>query len=122
MKKFILFIALAMFTVGASAQMQPAQRRQMDPATFVKERIADIAKYVNVTKEDSTKLHKVYEDMQKEMASAGQDREKFMKIRETFQPKIEAALGAEKYKTYLEKLEADPNRQRRGGRPAGNTR
>jgi len=118
MKKFILTIAVVMFAIGASAQLQPAQRRQVDPATFAKERIADIAKYVTVTKEDSTKLHKVYEDMQKEMASAGQDREKFMKIRETFQPKIEAALGAEKYKAYIKKLEADPNRQRRGGRPA----
>ncbi len=121
MKKFILTIAVVMFAIGASAQLQPAQRRNVDPATFAKERIADIAKYVTVTKEDSTKLHKLYEDMQKEMAAAD-SREKYMKIRETFQPKIEAALGAEKYKTYLEKLQADPNRQRRGERPAGNTR
>jgi len=118
MKKLVLIITLTLFATGVYAQLQPAQRRQMDPATFAKERIAEIAKYVSVTKDDSTKLHKVYDDFMKEMASAREDREKFMKLREDMQKKIEGVLGAEKYKTYRTKFEADPENQRKS-RPAG---
>jgi len=118
MKKLVFIITLALFATGVYAQLQPAQRRQMDPATFAKERIAEIVKYVPITKEDSIKLHKVFDDFLKEGTSARDDREKFTKLRVDLQKKIEGVLGAEKYKTYRTKFEADPENQRRM-RPAG---
>jgi len=118
MKKLFFIFALALFATGVNAQQQPPQRRQMDPATFAKERIAEIAKYVTVTKDDSTKLQKVYDDFLKESTTARGDRDKFMKLHEDLQKKIEGVLGAEKYKTYRTKFQADPENQRRM-RPAG---
>lgn len=121
MKKLIFIFALILFATGANAQMQQAQRRQMDPATYAKERIAEIVKYVSVTKDDSTQLHKVYEEFMKESSLVREDREKFMKLREALQKKVERVLGSEKYKAYRTKFEADPNNQRRT-RPAGSQR
>jgi hypothetical protein len=118
MKKLFFIFALVLFATGVNAQQQPPQRRQMDPATFAKERIAEIAKYVTVTKDDSTKLQKVYDDFLKESTTARGDRDKFMKLLEDLQKKIEGVLGAEKYKTYRTKFQADPENQRRM-RPAG---
>lgn len=113
MKKLLFILALVLFSTGAVAQQQQPQRRQMNPETFAKERIAGIAKYVEISKEDSVKLHKVYDDFMKESASAREDREKFMKLREDLQKKIEGVLGVEKYKAYRTKFEADPENQRR---------
>lgn len=120
MKKLFFLFALVLFATGINAQQQPPQRRPMDPATFAKERIAEIAKYVTVTKDDSIKLQQVYNNFLKESAAAREDRDKFMKLREDLQKKIEGVLGAEKYKTYRTKFEADPANQRRM-RPAGST-
>jgi len=122
MKKLVLIITLALFATSVSAQLQPAQRRQMDPATFAKERIAEIVKYVSITKDDSIKLHKVYDDFMKEGTAAREDREKFIKLREDLQKKIEGVLGTEKYKTYRTKFEADPENQRRMRPSGGNPR
>jgi len=94
----------------------------MDPATFAKERIAEIAKYVTVTKDDSIKLQKVYDNYLKESATVRNDRDKFMKLREDLQKKIEGVLGAEKYKTYRTKFQADPANQRRMRPTGGNPR
>ena len=118
MKKLLFIFALVLFATGAMAQQQRPQMRPMNPETFAKERIAGIAKYVEISKEDSIKLHKVYDDFMKESASAREDREKFMKLREDLQKKIEGVLGVEKYKTYRTKFEADPENQRRM-RPGG---
>ena len=45
MKKLLFILALVLFATGAVAQQQQPQRRQMNPETFAKERIAGIAKY-----------------------------------------------------------------------------
>ncbi len=121
MKKLFFLFTLSLFVTIASAQQQQPQRRSMDPATFTKERIAEIAKYVAISKDDSVKLQKVYDNYLKESTAAREDRDKFMKLREDLQKKIEGVLGAEKYKTYRTKFEADPANQRRM-RPGGNPR
>ncbi len=122
MKKLFFLFALVLFATVVTAQQQPPQRPQMNPATFAKERIAEIAKYVTVTKDDSTKLQKVYDNYLKESATAREDRDKFMKLREDLQKKIEGVLGTEKYKTYRTKFEADPANQRRVRPTGGNQR
>ncbi|MEN6618793.1 MAG: hypothetical protein ABFC28_04760 [Rikenellaceae bacterium] len=109
MKKIILFIAVALFAVGANAQQH--QMGPREPVAFAKEKIANIAKYVEVTKEDSTKLQTLFVDYQKEATSA--EGAKRMEIVRGLQGKIEVILGAEKYKIYREKAAADPANQRR---------
>jgi len=102
MKKRLLFIALLLFTIVAGAQMQPAKSTKT-PDEFAKQKIANICRYIDVTKEDSTKLHKVYLDYQKEGQAAINDKEKLGKIVKGLQGKIEEVLGKEKYKIYREK-------------------
>jgi Skp family chaperone for outer membrane proteins len=110
MKKIILFIAVALFAVGANAQHQ-RQVGPREPVAFAKEKIANMAKYVEITKEDSTKLQKIFVDYQKE-ATASQDKVKRSEIVKALQGKLEAAMGTEKYKIYREKSAADPANQR----------
>lgn len=110
MKKIILFIAVALFAVGANAQQHQGGPRE--PVAFAKEKIAKMAKYVEITTEDSTKLQKIYVDYQKEATDAISDRAKLMEIMKGLQVKLEAVLGTERYKAYREKSAADPANKR----------
>lgn len=114
MKKIILFIAVALFAVGANAQHQ-RQVGPREPVAFAKEKIANMAKYVEITKEDSTKLQKIFVDYQKEATEVVSDRAKLMEIMKGLQVKLETVLGPEKYKIYREKAAADPANQRQRG-------
>ncbi|MFA6334838.1 MAG: hypothetical protein WCX48_04680 [Bacteroidales bacterium] len=111
MKKVFLLVAIALFAMSANAQQHRMGSRE--PVAFAKEKIANIAKYVEVTKEDSTKLQTLFVDYQKEATAAMDDNAKRAEIVKGLQGKIEAILGAEKYKTYREKYAADPGNQRR---------
>jgi len=110
MKKIVLFIAVALFAVGANAQQR--QVGPKEPVAFAKEKIANMAKYVEITKEDSTKLQKIFVDYQKE-ATESKDKVKRSEIVKALQGKLEAAMGTEKYKIYKEKYAADPANQLR---------
>ncbi len=114
MKKIILFVAVALFAVGANAQHQ-RQGGPREPVAFAKEKIAKMATYVEITKEDSTKLQKIYVDYQKEATEVVSDRTKLMEKMKELQVKIETVLGPEKYKAYREKSAADPANQRQRG-------
>ncbi|MDD2358689.1 MAG: hypothetical protein PHX13_12335 [Thiovulaceae bacterium] len=104
MKKIILVIAVALFSLGANAQ----QTGTREPVAFAKDKIANIAKYVEVSKDDSTKLQTIFVEYQKEALASINDREKLGAIVRGLSGKIEAVLGVEKYKTYKEKYEQDP--------------
>ncbi len=110
MRKIILFIAVVLFAVGANAQEHKGGSRE--PVAFAKEKIAKMAKYVEITKEDSTKLQKIYVDYQKEATEAISDKAKLMEIMKGLQVKLETVLGPEKYKAYKEKSAADPANKR----------
>lgn len=112
MKKLLLLVAAAFIVLSADAQQQRTIGSR-EPVAFAKEKIANIAKYVEVTKDDSTKLQKIFVDYQAEATAALNDREKRTAIVKGLQGKIEAVLGAEKYKTYKEKYELDPANQRK---------
>ncbi len=110
MKKIILSIAIALSALSASAQHQ--QMGPKEPVSFAKEKIAKIAKYVEVTKDDSTKLQQIFVDYQKEAQASINDKEKLGSIIKGLQGKIESVLGTEKYKIYREKAQNDPANQR----------
>lgn len=109
MKKIILVIAVAIFAISANAQ----QTGTKEPVAFAKEKIANIAKYVEVSKDDSTKLQKIFVDYQAEALASIDDREKLGTIVRGLSGKIEAVLGADKYKTYKDKFAADPANQKK---------
>lgn len=111
MKKIILLAAVSLVAISAIAQ-QHQRVGSREPVKFAKEKIVNIAKYVEVTKDDSTKLQKVFMDYQKEATDALNDASKRKEIVKGLQGKIKAVLGAEKYKIYREKAEADPANKR----------
>lgn len=115
MKKLFLLSFIAFLAISMSGQ-QHQRVGSREPVEFAKEKIANIAKYIQVTKEDSTKLQKVFMDYQKEATAAMADREKRAQIVKGLQGKIKAVIGEEKYKIYREKLEADPANQRQRSR------
>jgi len=110
MKKTLLIITIALFSTFASAQ-----QRQMgfkEPVSFAKEKIERIAKYVEVSKDDSTKLQKIFIDYQTTAKTVLNDREKLGALMKDLQVKIESVMGSEKYKIYREKSKNDPANQR----------
>ncbi len=109
MKKIVLVIAVALFAISANAQ----QSGSKEPVAFAKEKIATIAKYVSVSKDDSTKLQKIFMDYQAEALASIDDREKLGTIVRGLSGKIETVLGTEKYKSYKEKYAADPANQKK---------
>jgi hypothetical protein len=106
MKRLFLVITAAVLAVNLSAQGR-------EPVSFAKEKIATIAKYVQISKDDSTKLQKIFMDYQSEAKSVLDDREKLSAVVKGLSGKIEAVIGVEKYKIYKEKYQADPANQKR---------
>lgn len=102
----VLLFSTALFTNWASAQQQSG-KASMTSDEFAKEKIANICRYVDVNKEDSTKLHKVFVDYQKEAQASIADKEKLGTIVKGLRGKIEDVIGKEKYKVYKEKSLAD---------------
>lgn len=109
MKRVIIIAVIAMFSFSVSAQ----QGGTKEPVAFAKEKIANIAKYVEISKDDSTKLQKIFVDYQAEALASLDDREKLGTIVRGLTPKIESVLGIEKYKSYKEKFALDPANQKK---------
>lgn len=106
MKRIILLVAATFFAAGLSAQ------GGREPVAFAKEKIANMAKYVSISSDDSTKLQKIFMDYQSEARAVINDRPKLAEVVKALPGKIEAVIGAEKYKIYKEKAAADPANQR----------
>ena len=102
----VLLFSTVLFTNWASAQQQTGKSSKTSDE-FAKEKIANICRYIDVTKDDSTKLHKVYVDYQKEAQASIADKEKLRTIVKGLRGKIEDVIGKEKYKVYKEKSLAD---------------
>ena len=128
-KIMILAMAMAVMCTASYAQGQQGGQRGGQPMTaeqqaeFMKQRIDAMDQAVKLTADEKKKVEEIfteYNKKQQELRNAGGDqaamRQKMTEAREAQNKKLEALLGAERYKKYTE---SQPQRGQGGQRQGG---
>lgn len=117
MKKVLLLVVAAMFTVGTLSAQDRPQQREMDPKAIVEK----LTESLSLTDEQAEKITAIYteaaEARQGEQGGERPSQEEMQKAQEEMTKKVMAVLTEEQQEAYTELMKKQ--QQERGGREGG---